>query len=65
MIEKFLKRQKGAVKTHDAFNVSNKFVEDRAGFEPATNELKVPVAPDVTVSVPPFYSVARGMSVHC
>lgn len=30
--------------THDAFNVSNKFVVGRAGFKPATNGLKVQVA---------------------
>ena len=33
--------KKGVMITHDAFNAATKFVVGRAGFEPATNGLKV------------------------
>jgi hypothetical protein len=33
--------KKGIMITHDAFNAATKFVVGRAGFEPATNGLKV------------------------
>jgi hypothetical protein len=36
-----MKNKKGAMITHDAFIAATKFVVGRAGFEPATNGLKV------------------------
>ena len=37
----YAQNKKGTMITHDAFNVTTKFVVGRAGFEPATNGLKV------------------------
>ena len=37
----FFQNKKGAMITHDAFIATAKFVVGRAGFEPATNGLKV------------------------
>ena len=37
----FAQNKKGTMITHDAFNATTKFVVGRAGFEPATNGLKV------------------------
>jgi hypothetical protein len=51
------KDKKGAMITHDAFNVYNKFVAGRAGFEPATNGLKVPLA--VSMVQFPFHHFIR------